>query len=52
MAVIPPDLLDRIRRLEEEVRELRGRLPAPPADETEPAEQDGSTGDEPETPTR
>ncbi|WP_413800085.1 hypothetical protein [Streptomyces iranensis] len=38
MAVIPPDLLDRIRRLEEDVRELRGRLPAPPDDE--PVEQD------------
>ncbi len=33
MAVIPPDLLDRIRRLEEEVRQLRGRLPAPPPDD-------------------
>jgi len=32
MAAIPPDLLDRIRRLEEDVRELRGRLPTPPAD--------------------
>lgn len=30
MALIPPDLLDRIRRLEEDVRELRGRLSAPP----------------------
>ncbi|NGO70631.1 hypothetical protein [Streptomyces boncukensis] len=28
MPVIPPDLLDRIRRLEEDLRELRGRLPA------------------------
>ncbi|AJT67452.1 hypothetical protein T261_5836 [Streptomyces lydicus] len=48
MAVIPPDLLDRIRRLEEDVRELRGRLPAPPADEPEPAAQDNvaSGGDE------
>jgi hypothetical protein len=33
MATIPPDLLDRIRRLEEDVRELRGRLPAPPPDD-------------------
>ncbi|MGW3569082.1 hypothetical protein ACWDSL_35370 [Streptomyces sp. NPDC000941] len=38
MAVIPADLLDRIRRLEEDVRELRGRLPAPPPDE--PTTQD------------
>ncbi|MEO3851763.1 hypothetical protein ABGB09_29745 [Streptomyces sp. B8F3] len=33
MARIPPDLIDRVRRLEEEVRELRGRI-NPPADDT------------------
>ncbi|MYT30460.1 MULTISPECIES: hypothetical protein [unclassified Streptomyces] len=36
MAVIPPDLLDRLRRLEEDVRELRGRLPARPEDAPAP----------------
>lgn len=47
MAVIPPDLLDRIRRLEEDVRELRGRLPAPPANEPDPAMRDGGADNEP-----
>lgn len=42
MAVIPPDLLDRIRRLEEDVRELRGRLPAPPEDDPAAADSDDS----------
>jgi hypothetical protein len=41
VAVIPPDIVDRLRRLEEDVRELRGRLPAPPADE--PAQRDADS---------
>ncbi|MFE3769922.1 MULTISPECIES: hypothetical protein [unclassified Streptomyces] len=45
MAVIPPDLLDRIRRLEEDVRDIRGRLPAPPTDE--PAQPDTAPDNKP-----
>lgn len=46
MAVIPPDLLDRIRRLEEDVRNLRGRLPASPDDpEDEDAAPDAADRD-------